>query len=102
MVKLVERCSGVGDLMRHDQVIRRVRYEFSVFQGMVPQSGLPIPGQRTLTGSIDFVPAAESIDLVGPVLTLKLEDGRHVGITLTGEGGAIAEGRHGTGACLCC
>jgi hypothetical protein len=102
MVKLVERCSGVGDLMRHEQVIRRVHYEFSVFQGMVPQSGLPIPGQRTLTGSIDFEPARESVDLIGRVLTLKLEDGRHVGITLTGEGGTIAEGRHGTGACLCC
>ena len=102
MVKLVERGSGVGDLMQRDQVIRQVHYEFSVFQGMVPQSGLPIPGQRTLTGSLDFDPAREPGDLIGHVLTLRLEDGRHLGITLTGEGGAIAEGRHGTGACLCC
>ena len=101
MVKLVEQCSGVGDLIQHDQVLRQVRYEFSVFQGMVPGSGLPIPGQRTLTGSIDFDPTRESGDLVGPVLTLKLEDGRHVGIRLTGEGGAIAEGRHGHGVCCC-
>lgn len=102
MVKLVEQCAGVGDLMQHDQVIRRVRYEFSVFQGMVPHSGMPIPGQRTLTGSIDFDPVREPGDLIGHVLTLRLEDGRHLGITLTGEGGTIAEGRHGTGACLCC
>src|SRR4051812_48081824 len=102
MVKLVEHCSGTGELIRNDEVIRKVRYEFRVFQGIVPGSELPVPGQRTLTGSVDFDPARESGDLVGPVLTLKLEDGRHLGITLTGEGGTIAEGRHGTGKCLCC
>jgi hypothetical protein len=102
MVKLVEQCAGTGDLMQHDKVLRQVRYEFSVFQGTVGESGLPIPGQRTLTGSIDFDPAGDSRDLVGMVLTLKLEDGRHLGIKLTGEGGGIEEGRHGVGACLCC
>jgi hypothetical protein len=102
MVMLVEECAGVGELMQREQVIRQVRYEFRVFQGLVEGSGLPIPGQRTLAGSIDFDPVRDSGDLIGPVLTLKLEDGRHVGIRLTGEGGAIAEGHHGTGACLCC
>jgi hypothetical protein len=102
MVKLVEQCAGVGDLMQRDQVIRQVRYEFRVFQGLVDGSGLPIPGQRTLTGCIDFDPARDPDDLIGPVLTLKLEDGRHLGIRLTGEGGTIAEGHRGTGACLCC
>ena len=102
MVKLVEQCSGVGDLLQHDQLVRQVRYEFRVFQGMAPGSGLPVPGQRTLTGSIDFDPRRDSGELIGHVLTLKLEDGRLLGIKLTGEGGAIAEGRHGTGACLCC
>jgi hypothetical protein len=102
MVKLVEQCEGSGDLMRDDEVVRQVRYEFSVFQGMSEGSGLPIPGQRTLIGYIDFDPARDSGDLVGPALTLKLEDGRRLGIKLTGEGGAIAEARHGTGVCLCC
>ena len=102
MVKLVERCAGTGHLMHRDQVVRQVRYDFSVFQGLMGESGLPIPGHRTLTGSIDFDPAQDSRDLVGPVLTLRLEDGRHVGITLTGDSGTIAEGRHGHGACLCC
>jgi hypothetical protein len=102
MVKLVEQCAGTGDLLQNDKVLRQVRYEFSVFQGMVGESGLPIPGQRTLTGSIDFDPTGDSRDLVGMVLTLKLEDGRHLGIKLTGEGGGIEEGRHGHGACLCC
>ena len=88
--------------MQDDKVLRQVRYEFSVFQGMVGESGLPIPGQRTLTGRIDFDPAGEARDLVGMVLTLKLEDGRHLGIKLTGEGGSIEQGRHGHGACLCC
>jgi len=102
MVKLLERCAGTGHLMHRDQVVRQVRYDFSVFQGVMGESGLPIPGHRTLTGSIDFDPARDSGDLIGPVLTLRLEDGRHVGITLTGDGGAIADGRHGHGACLCC
>ena len=99
MVKLVEQCSGTGDLIQDDRVVLQVRYEFSVFQGMLGESGLPIPGQRTLTGCIDFDPTS---DLVGTVLTLKLEDGRYFGIKLTGEGGGIQEGRHGHGACLCC
>ena len=102
MVKLVEQCAGTGDLMQDDKVLRQVRYEFSVFQGTVGESGLPIPGQRTLTGCIDFDPNGDSRDLVGTVLTLKLEDGRHLGIKLTGAGGSIEEARHGHGACMCC
>ena len=102
MVKLVEQCSGTGDLMQDKEVVRRVRYEFSVFQGVVGDSGLPIPGQRTLSGSVDFDAGRESRDLIGTVLTLRLEDGRHLGVRLTGEGGRIEEGRHGHGACLCC
>jgi hypothetical protein len=102
MVKLVERCSGAGQLLRGNEVVRQVLYEFSVFQGMAVGSGLPIPGQRTLTGYVDFDPLREAADLVGPVLTLKLEDGRYFGIRLTGDGGGIAEGRHGTGGCMCC
>jgi hypothetical protein len=102
MVKLVEQCSGTGDLIQHNKVVRQVRYDLSVFQGMLGDSELPIPGQRTLTGSIDFDASRDSEDLVGPVLTLKLEDGRHLGIRLTGEGGSIEEGRHGHGACMCC
>ena len=101
-MKLVEQCAGTGDLIHNDRILRQVRYQFSVFQGSVGESGLPIPGQRTLTGSIDFDPAGDARDLIGVVLTLKLEDGRHLGIKLTGQGGAIEQGRHGTGACLCC
>jgi len=102
MATLMEQRTGMGDLIQDNQVVRRVRYEFRVFQGTMPGSGLPIPGQRTLTGSIDFDPARDSGDLIGPVLTLRLEDGRHLGIRLTAKDGTIAEGRHGTGACLCC
>jgi hypothetical protein len=102
MVKLVERCSGTGDLIHNNEVVRQVRYDISVFQGALGDSGLPVPGLRTLTGSIDFDASRDSRDLVGAVLTLELEDGRHLGIMLTGEDGAITEGRHGHGACLCC
>ena len=80
MVKLVEQCSGTGQLLRDNDVVREVRYELSVFQGMAAGSGLPIPGQRTLTGCVDFDPRREAADLIGPVLTLRLEDGRYLGI----------------------
>ena len=105
MVKLVEQCSGTGHLIRDNEVVRQVRYDISVFQGTLGDSGLPVPGLRTLTGSIDVGAATISGDpgdLVGTVLTLRLEDGRHLGIRLADAAGAVTEPAHGHGACLCC
>ena len=34
MVKLVEESAGTGDLLLQNMVLRQVRYEIKVFQGM--------------------------------------------------------------------
>ena len=47
MVRLVEECTGTGDLLLKSLVLRRVRYELKVFQGMFEGNGLPVPGRRT-------------------------------------------------------
>ena len=62
-------------------VLRQVRYRIKVFQGMFGNC-LPNPTQRTVEGSIDFEGGAGAADLVGASLTLKLEDGRRIGVTI--------------------
>ena len=54
MVKLVEECSGTGELLLNSLVLRQVRYQIKVFQGMFEGNGLPIPTQRTVEGRIDL------------------------------------------------
>jgi len=101
MLKLVEECSGVGDLIVNGEVLRQVRYTLTRYQGMA-ESGLPIPGLHRIEGSLNLDATADPSDLVGTPLTLKLEDGRALGITLaTRDGRILAEG-HGPGRCLCC
>jgi hypothetical protein len=105
MVKLIEECTGTGDLLLKSLVLRQVRYQIKVFQGVFEGNGLPIPTQRTIEGSIDFGDSNESRDLdnlVGADLTLRLQDGRTIGVTIADESGAIHQRRHGGGACGCC
>src|SRR5215471_3118317 len=75
MVKLVEETSGTGELLLKSLVLRRVRYQIKVFQGMYG-NGMPNPLQRTVEGSIDVGAAEGAGDLIGASLTLRLEDGR--------------------------
>jgi hypothetical protein len=105
MMKLVEECSGVGDLLLEGEPVRRVSYAISRYQGMVEGSGLPIPGLHRIEGTIDFDPAgpaADSLDLVGAPLALRLADGRSFGITLVDSAGRILTEGHGPSKCLCC
>jgi hypothetical protein len=101
MLTLVEECSGVGDLIVNGGVLRQVRYTIARYQG-IAESGLPIPGLHRIEGALDLDAAVDRSDLVGTPLTLKLEDGRALGIMLaTRDGRILAEG-HGPGRCLCC
>ena len=101
-MKLVEECAGVGDLSRQGDVIRRVRYRISRYQGMQEGNGLPVPGLHRIEGSIDVDPGSEMAPLVGTPLTLRLEDGRALGIMIVdAQGRVLAEG-HGPSRCLCC
>ena len=101
MVKLIEECAGTGDLLLKSQVLRQVRYQLKVFQGMAA-NGLPVPLLRTIEGSLDFGDPQASSDLVGAELILKLEDGRKIGIKIADADGGICQRTHGGGACACC
>lgn len=102
VMKLVEECAGVGDLSRDGQTIRGVHYQIARYQGIQSGNGLPIPGLHRIEGRIDVDSPGEMTSLVGVPLTLRLEDGRALGITLAdAEGRVLAEG-HGPTRCLCC
>ena len=53
MVRLVEESSGDGALLLKSLVLRQVRYQIKVFQGVFG-NGMPNPAQRTVEGSLDF------------------------------------------------
>jgi hypothetical protein len=101
--KLVEECSGSGALIQHGAVLRHVRYTISRFQGMLQGSGMPIPGLHRIEGSVDLHGDDVEARLVGEPLTLKLEDGRTLAITLADRSGRIlAEGHGPSRGCSCC
>lgn len=102
-LKLVEECAGVGDLLRKGEWLHRVRYQISRYQGMLEGSGMPIPGMHRVEGSVDLDGPGAAADLVGSPLTLRLEDGRSVAITLADADGRVIDERHGPGrGCSCC
>lgn len=102
MVKLVEESAGQGELLLKNLVLRPVRYRIKVFQGIFEGNGLPIPTERTVEGQIDLDDPQESTDLIGANLTLKLEDGRKIGIVIADADGSIHQrAACGTG-CSCC
>lgn len=100
--KLVEECTGTGDLIRNGSVLGRVQYRIDRYQGMLEGSGMPIPGLHRLEGSLQAEGGALPAG-AGDAVTLRLEDGRTVSLTLAdGEGRVLAEG-HGPGrGCSCC
>jgi hypothetical protein len=101
MVKLVEETSGTGELLLKSLLLRQVRYRIKVFQGMFG-NGMPNPTQRTVEGSIDFEEETPVADLVGASLTLKLEDGRRIGVTIADDAGTIQQRPFCTTGCSCC
>lgn len=99
---LVEECAGTGTLMRDDDVVSEVRYQLKVLQETFAGNGLPVPWLRTVEGSLDFGGRHAAGDLVGADMTLRLEDGRRIGITLVDASGGIRQRSHGHGSCACC
>ena len=102
MMKLVETGSGLGALMRNDIFLRQVRYEVQRYQGVMEGSGMPIPGLFRIEGSIDFDSTRDSSDWINVPLTLKLEDGRALGIVLADSAGRVLSEGHGPLKCMCC
>ena len=101
-MKLVEQNSGIGDLMLNGETLRQVSYRLLRYQGVVEGSGLPIPGLHRIEGSIDFDPARDSLDWIGMPLSLKLDDGRVLRITVVDQNGRILNEGHGPMRCSCC
>jgi len=100
MMKLVEEYAGVGDLSAKEAVIPQVRYRISRYQGFVEHSGLPIPGVHRIEGSVETT--ADLEPLVGASMTLRLEDGRAIAITIADTNGRVLAEGHGPSRCLCC
>lgn len=102
VLKLVEEYSGVGGMQCHGQRFARVPYRISRFQGMAP-NGLPIPGLQRLEGTIELAEVPEAEGFVGSSLTLELEDGRKLALTLADSSGRVlAEGHGPRHGCSCC
>jgi hypothetical protein len=101
-LKLVEQYAGVGALRWRDRTLGAVPYRISRFQGMAT-SGLPVPGLHRIEGKVTLATAADAKALVGANVTLELEDGRSLALTVADEDGRVlAEGhgpRHGCGCC---
>ena len=101
-MKLVETGSGLGDLMRNGTLLRKVRYEVRRYQGMMEGSGMPIPGLFRIEGSIDFDASRDSSEWLNIPLTLKLDDGRGLGIVVVDNSGRVLSEGHGPLKCMCC
>ena len=99
--KLVEQSTGAGQLVKDGTILGEVRYSITRYQGMLVGSGMPIPGLHRLEGTTDF--QVTDASLIGRPLTLRLEDGRALAITLaTRDGQILAEGHGPCGGCSCC
>jgi hypothetical protein len=99
-MKLVEEYAGVGDLSTTEALIRQVRYRIARYQGFVERSGLPVPGVHRIEGHVETT--SDLAPLVGASLTLRLEDGRALAITIADTDGRVLSEGHGPSKCLCC
>jgi hypothetical protein len=63
---------------------------------------MPIPGLHRIEGSVDLSAGSDMSGLVGLPLTLRLEDGRAMGITIADATGRVLSEGHGPSRCLCC
>jgi hypothetical protein len=100
MMKLVEEYSGVGNLEASGESVPQVQYRIARYQGFVEHSGLPVPGVHRIEGSVNT--AANLEGLIGLPLTLRLEDGRAIAITIADTSGRVLAEGHGPSRCLCC
>jgi hypothetical protein len=65
-------------------------------------SGLPIPGAHRIEGAVNLESAAPAAEWIGVPLTLRLSDGRALGVTLADATGRVFSEGHGPMKCMCC
>jgi hypothetical protein len=101
MFRLVEESTGSAELSRDGALLHRVTYRINRFQGMLGEGGLPVPGLYRIEGQLAFENAGTPADLAGSPVTLRLDDGRSMEVTIAADGRFLSEGRHPRG-CSCC
>jgi len=100
-MKLVEECSGIGELTWRSETYGAIPYTISRFQAMT-RAGLPVPGLHRIEGRLALDRIGEPAGLAGGSVALRLEDGRTLNLTVTdADGSVLAEG-HGPSKCTCC
>jgi hypothetical protein len=100
-MKAVEEFEGRGELLWPGAAARPVGYRLTRHQG-VSANGLPIPGLFRIEGHLDFGGDGVPDEAIGPTLTLRLADGRSMGVTMTSRDGRVLSEGHGPSRCLCC
>ena len=99
--KPIEQSTGTGQPEQDGALLSQVRYSITRYQGFLLGSGMPIPGLHRLEGTTDYEVA--DVSLIGRPLTLRLEDGRVIGVTLAARDGRLLSEGHGpAGGCSCC
>jgi hypothetical protein len=100
--KLIEQLTGTGQLLRDETVLQQqVRYSIKRYQGFLVGSGMPIPGLHRIEGTTDY--DVSDVSIIGRPLTLRLEDGRAIRVTLAARDGRLLSEGHGpSGGCSCC
>jgi hypothetical protein len=99
--RIEEECAGIGELSRGGDLSHRVRYRFNRSQPTAA-NGMPIPGLQRVQGHVDFTPHSIPPELIGVRVMLRLDDGRALGVVVTGPDGRIEnEVSHHRG-CSCC
>jgi hypothetical protein len=99
--KLIEQLTGTGHLCRDETVLQQVQYSITRYQGFLVGSGMPIPGLHRIEGSTDY--EVSDVSIIGRPLTLRLEDGRAIPVTLAARDGRLLSEGHGpSGGCSCC
>lgn len=100
-MKLVEECAGTGQVTWRGETYAPVPYAISRFQAMT-RGGLPVPGLHRIEGRLGLDALGAGGDLADASVSLRLEDGRTLSLTVVdGTGRVVAEG-HGPTKCTCC
>jgi hypothetical protein len=102
MMKLVEESSGIGELLLNGHAVCRGPYRLNRLQGFVEESGLPVPGLHRIEGYIELHEGAAARSWIGVPMTLRLENGRLLGVSLVDEAGRLVGEGHGPSKCGCC
>jgi hypothetical protein len=101
-LKLFEDSAGSGELSRNGQGLGAVTYRIRRFQGVTEGSGLPIPGMHRIEGAIQLESGDDVSEWIGAPLTLRLSDGRTLGVTFVDASGRVLSEGHGPSKCMCC